>query len=93
MSKPEDKDWIQKLADENPEAVLKIAREHMKRVLKTDMELDDANNFFKVSWSPYGVAVWASIDSIMDALERALKRECDGVYVIALFDDRPRDRN
>ena len=99
MGKPDDKpdkpdieEMIRVIANHDPEKVFKMAREHMKKVLGTDLELWDAGDTFHVKWTDTGVSIWASAADIIQLLRETNERGCDGIYHIALFDDRPGDR-
>lgn len=98
MGKPEDDDddltaAIRELAAKDPEAVMQLARERMKQILGTSLDLHDGSRYFQVKWTEGGVSVWASAQHIIAALKDANARGCDGLYVICLFDERPGDLN
>ena len=84
---------IRDLAAKDPEMVMKLARDRMKEILGTDLELHDAGAAFETKWTSGGVSVWAPTSRIIDLLREAHSGGCDGIYIISLFDERPGDKN
>jgi hypothetical protein len=79
---------IREIAAADPQLVFNMARERMKQILGTDLELWDAGDTFNVTWTEKGVAIWASAGAVIKLLREVHDRGCEGFYHIALLEDR-----